>query len=90
MGLVHGSHMVDKDDLRQQFVDAFEGADYPINSPMDLVPALPDGPGTKFESGDFSMTAMELNTKLSGEFPYENVDAFVDEVMESLEDQDYF
>jgi hypothetical protein len=82
--------MVDKDDLRQQFVDAFEGADYPINSPMDLVPALPDGPGTKFESGDFSMTAMELNTKLSGEFPYENVDAFVDEVMESLEDQDYF
>jgi len=80
--------MVDKEDLREQFVEAFEGADYPINSPMDLVPALPQGPGTKFESGEFSMTAMELNTKLSGEFPYEDVDAFVDDVMESLEEQE--
>jgi hypothetical protein len=80
--------MVDKEDLREQFVEAFEGADYPINSPMDLVPALPSGPSTKFESGDFSMTAMELNTKLNGEFPYENVENFVDDVMESLESQD--
>jgi len=80
--------MVDKQDLREQFTEAFEGADYPISSPMDLVPALPNGPGTKFESGDFSMTAMELNSKLGGgEFPYESVDAFVDDVMEQLEDQ---
>lgn len=82
--------MVDKDDLRQQMLDAFGGADYPINSPMDLVPALPDGPGTKFESGDFSMTAMELNTKLSGgEFPYETPEEFVDELIEQLEEQDF-
>ncbi|MFT4891797.1 MAG: hypothetical protein ACI9YT_002732 [Halobacteriales archaeon] len=82
--------MVDKDDLREQFVEAFEDADYPISSPMDLVPALPDGPGTRFESGDFSMTAMELNTKLSGgNFPYEDVESFVDDVMDQLEDQDF-
>lgn len=82
--------MVDKDDLRQQFIDAFEGANYPINSPMDLVPALPDGPSTSFESGDFSMTAMELNTELSGaEFPYEDVESFVDDVMDGLEDEDH-
>ncbi|ELZ24143.1 hypothetical protein C475_12877 [Halosimplex carlsbadense 2-9-1] len=81
--------MVDRQDLREQFTEAFEGADYPISSPMDLVPALPNGPGTKFESGDFSMTAMELNTKLgSGNFPYDNVDAFVDDVMDQLDDQD--
>jgi hypothetical protein len=80
--------MVDKEDLREQFTEAFEGADYPISSPMDLVPALPSGPSTKFESGDFSMTAMELNTKLDGEFPYDSVDEFVDEVMDSLERQD--
>ena len=55
----------------------------------DLVPALPSGPGTRFESGEFSMTAMELNTKLGGgDFPYDSVDAFVDDVMEQLEDQD--
>jgi len=80
--------MADKAELREQFVEAFEGADYPISSPMDLVPALPDGPGTRFESGDFSMTAMELNTKLSGDFPYEDVDSFVEDVMASLEERD--
>jgi hypothetical protein len=83
--------MVDKDDLRQQFVEAFEGADYPVNSPMDLVPALPNGPATTFESGDFSMTAMELNSQISGgdtEFPYDSVDELVSELMEGLEDED--
>jgi hypothetical protein len=80
--------MVDKADLREQFVEAFEGADYPVSSPMDLVPALPSGPSTTFESGTFSMTAMELNTKLSGDFPYDDVEAFVDDVIADLEDQD--
>ncbi|PSP75847.1 hypothetical protein BRC81_14310 [Halobacteriales archaeon QS_1_68_20] len=79
---------VDKEDLREQFVEAFEGADYPISSPMDLVPALPNGPSTRFESGDFEITAMELNTKLpGGEFPYEDVDSFVDDVMDGLEEE---
>ena len=80
--------MADKAELREQFTEAFQDADYPISNPMDLVPALPSGPSTKFESGDFSMTAMELNTKLNGEFPYESVDDFVDDVMASLESQD--
>ena len=79
---------VDKDDLREQFIDAFEGADYPISSPMDLVPGLPNGPSTRFESGDFSVTAMELNTKLpGGDFPYDDVESFVDHVMRQLEEE---
>ena len=70
-------------------IDAFERADYPINGPMDLVPALPNGPGTTLESGDFSMTAMELNTKLGGgEFPCGSVEAFVEDVTGQLENQD--
>jgi hypothetical protein len=79
--------MVDRADLRRQFTEAFEGADYPVTSPMDLVPALPQGPGTTFESGDFSMTAMELNAKAGGnqEFPYESVEELVDDVMDGLE-----
>ncbi|KAB7514024.1 hypothetical protein DM867_09605 [Halosegnis rubeus] len=80
--------MVDKAELREQMEEAFGEADYPISSPMDLVPALPNGPGTKFESGDFSMTAMELNTKLGGgDFPYESVEAFVNDVLANLEEQ---
>ncbi|SEO58727.1 hypothetical protein SAMN05216388_10157 [Halorientalis persicus] len=81
--------MADKEDLRQQMIDAFGGADYPISSPMDLVPALPNGPSTTFESGNFSMTAMELNTKLSGgDFPYDSAEAFVDDIVNELEKQD--
>jgi hypothetical protein len=81
--------MADKEDLRQQMIDAFGGADYPISSPMDLVPALPNGPSTTFESENFSMTAMELNTKLSGgDFPYDSAEAFVDDIVEELESQD--
>ena len=81
--------MVDEAELREQMIDAFEDADYPVSSPMDLVPALPDGPGTKFESGDFSMTAMELNTKTTGgEFPYEDVDTLVDDLLRELKEQD--
>lgn len=81
--------MADEDELRSQMEDAFSGADYPISSPMDLVPALPNGPSTSFESGDFSMTAMELNTKLSGgDFPYDSPESFVDDVIEQLKEQD--
>jgi hypothetical protein len=79
--------MADEAELREQMVEAFEDADYPISSPMDLVPALPNGPSTKFESGEFSMTAMELNTKLDGDFPYENPESFVDDVIAQLKEQ---
>ena len=77
-----------KDELRQQLTTAFEGADYPVSNQMDLVPALPDGPGTRFEAGDLSMTAMELGSKLAGtqEFPYESVEKLVDDVIAGLEE----
>ena len=58
---------------------------------MDLVPALPAGPSTTFESGEFEMTAMELDTKASGagDFPYESVDDLVDDIMDGLADDGY-
>ncbi|GAB3410113.1 MTH865 family protein [Haloparvum alkalitolerans] len=76
-------------ELRAQFRDAFEGADFPVDSQMDLVPALPDGPATKFEAGDVSFTAMELAAKLGSEqeFPYADVDSLVDDVIEGLKSQ---
>lgn len=78
--------MTVEDELRAQFVEAFEGADYPVGDPMDLVPALPDGPGTRFEAGDRRYTAMELAAKLGdhADFPYENVEALVDDVLDAL------
>jgi hypothetical protein len=83
--------MADRQEVREQFVEAFEGADYPVNGPMDLVPALPNGPGTTVDIGDETITAMELNQEASGqgEYPYEGVDELVDDLMDGLEDEGY-
>ena len=76
-------------ELREQFTEAFEGADYPVSNQMDLVPALPDGPGTTFEAGDVSLTAMEMAAKLGDEqeFPYDDVETLVDDVIDGLRNQ---
>lgn len=67
-------------------VEAFEGASYPLDSPMDLLPVLPDGVGTTFESGEFSMSIIDLNTELDSDFPYDSVDELVDHIIEELHD----
>jgi Uncharacterized protein conserved in archaea len=76
-------------ELREQFTDAFAGADYPITGQMDIVPALPDGPGTTFSAGDETLSAMELASKLSGhqDFPYEDVDSLVDDAIAGLKSE---
>lgn len=67
---------------------AFSDADYPVKNQMDLVPALPNGPGTRFEAGDgdVSFTAMEMAAKLGSHqnFPYDDAETLVDDVMEGL------
>ena len=76
-------------ELREELTEAFSGADFPVKNQMGLVPALPNGPATTFEAGDKSFTAMELATKLSSraDFPYDNVDTLVDDVIEGLKDE---
>ena len=75
-----------EEELRRQFVAAFEGADYPVETQMDLLPALPDGPGTRFEAGEISLTAMQLAMHLNGhqDFPYDTVEALVEDIMTGL------
>ena len=79
--------MVDRDDLRRQLVNALENADYPVSGPMELGPALPNGPATRFESGEFSMSVMQLNTELGddADYPYRSAEAFADDILESLD-----
>jgi hypothetical protein len=77
--------MVDEAALRSQLLESFESADYPVASPMELLPALPDGPSTRFESGDFSMSVIELHQELDADFPYDSAEAMVDHIIEELE-----
>ena len=78
--------MTDEAALRAEFVAAFEDAEYPVTGQMDLVPALPKGPRTTFEAGDHRFSVMELATKLGShaDFPYEDVETLVDDIMAAL------
>ena len=78
-----------EEDLRGQLLDAFGDADYPVDNQMDLVPALPSGPSTKFESGGVSFTAMEMAAKLGShqEFPYQDAETLVDDIMVGLREE---
>lgn len=73
-------------ELREQFLAAFENADYPVEDQMDLVPALPDGPGTTFEAGGTTITAMEMAARLGDhqDFPYTSVEELVDDIIVGL------
>ena len=72
--------------LREQFLDAFANADYPVEDQMDLVPALPKGPTTTFEAGGHSFSAMELAATLGDhqDFPYATPEELVDDVIAAM------
>ena len=74
------------DQLRAELERVFSRADYPVEEPMDLVPALPDGPGTTFEAGDVSVGVMELGGTYAEyqTYPYETVDDLVADLMEGF------
>lgn len=83
--------MVSEDELHDQLVDAVKEGDFPLNGPMELLPALPNGPATTIESGEFSITAMELTTEIPQgtlDFPYESPEEFADEVLEKMTEYD--
>ncbi|MFB6301739.1 MAG: MTH865 family protein [Haloferacaceae archaeon] len=77
-------------DLREQLLDAFGDADFPVDDQMELVPILPDGPMTTFEVDDRSYTAMELAAAIAEhqEFPYESAEALVDDVIDAMRSED--
>ncbi|MDY6818682.1 MAG: MTH865 family protein [Halobacteriales archaeon] len=76
-------------ELREQFLDVFGAATYPVESPTDLIPALPDGPQTRFEAGDVSVTAMELAMKLSDvqDFPYEDAESLTADLLAGMREK---
>jgi len=83
---------VDVEELHSQFIEAFRGADYPLTDPYGLLPALPQGPGTKFESNGVRFTVLELqnlgqdelNIDTAPEFPYDDPEALADDICQSL------
>lgn len=79
---------LDVEELRPQLVEAFERADYPVEGPMALMPALPHGPGTTFESNGVTLSVLQiqdpgsahLDVDAEPEFPYEDADSLADDL----------
>tara|TARA_B100001013_G_C24459309_1_gene382866 strand:- start:226 stop:483 length:258 start_codon:yes stop_codon:yes gene_type:complete len=78
-----------EEELREQFFEAFSPATYPISNQMDLVPTLPKGMSTRFESGDFSMTVIELSMRLTDKqnFPYEAVEDLIEDLINGMKEK---
>ena len=75
-------------ELRERLRTVFEGADYPVSDGTDFLPALPDGPTTRIEVGEFSITVLELDTKVPKDYPYDGVDVFVEDLVQRLDEAD--
>lgn len=81
--------MADRAGLRSLLLVNLRRADYPVESPLDLDPALPDGPETRFEAGNVSVTPMDLFVEADAcEFPYDDPDALVEDVLTVIERQE--
>ncbi len=62
-----------KAELRKQIVGALKGADFPIESPEELLNAFPEGADTTCKAGEVEMTAGEAGKLLKkGDFPFES------------------
>ena len=72
--------------LQNQFEGAFGQASYPLESPFELIPILPDGPETIFEANGIQIPAIDLGLVHGRHlnFPYRSEDELVKDTMEAL------
>lgn len=76
-------------ELREQFMDVFGEADYPVTGPFDLIPVLPRGPMTTFKAGDVKVSATSLHNYAGYmDFPYQDVDGLVGDIMEAVRNEE--
>ena len=77
-------------ELREQLTETFGDASYPVTDPFDLIPLLPDGAATEFRAGDVVVPAIDLGMEYDEyqEYPYESVDALVDDIVAGLKAED--
>jgi len=78
--------------LRRELEAVFNSADYPVEDPMELVPVLPDGPGTTFEAGDVSVGVMDFGAEYAEyqDYPYETAEALIDDLMTGFREEGLF
>ncbi|ODV48861.1 hypothetical protein C7960_0773 [Methanohalophilus euhalobius] len=72
-----------KEEIHSQIVGALADASFPINSPEELLAAMPAGADTKCKAGDVEITAGEAGALLTPEdFPIESAKQVADTLVE--------
>lgn len=71
-----------KEDIREQIVGALTETNFPINSPEELMAALPNGPDTTCKSGDVELKAPEAGKVLTADdFPFTTAEEVADTIV---------
>lgn len=84
------SEMSVKEELKEQLVTEFSGADYPVDNQLDFIPTFSNGVSTKFEVDDIELTVMEISTLSGADFPYESAEEVSEDIIERLDEEEYF
>jgi hypothetical protein len=72
-----------KDEIHAQIVGALAKAKFPINTPEELLAAMPQGAATKCKAGDVELTAGDAGKVLmSSDFPFKSAKQVADVIVE--------
>lgn len=64
-----------KEDIRSQIIGALEGANFPIETPEELISAMPNGAATTCKSGDVELKAGDAGQVLTADdFPFKSAE----------------
>jgi hypothetical protein len=72
-----------RDEIHAQIEGALKGATFPINTPEELLAALPQGADTKCKSGDVELTAGDAGKVLKeSDFPFKSAKEVADVIVD--------
>ena len=75
--------MTVREEIRSQIIGALAGAKFPINTPEELLNAMPNGADTTCKAGDVEITAGEAGKLLkSSDFPFMSAEHVADVIVE--------
>jgi hypothetical protein len=72
-----------KDEIHAQIEGALKNAKFPLNTPVELLAALPQGAATKCKAGDVELTAGDAGKVLKpSDFPFKSARQVADVIVE--------
>jgi hypothetical protein len=77
------SAMSVKEEIHSQIEGALKNANFPINTPTELLAAMPNGAATKCKSGDVELTAGDAGKVLTAsDFPFKSAKQVADVIVQ--------